>query len=171
MEMKKILFLEICFLPISCTKKDEKPPVISKSEPVQVESIGDTVCETKCGEFDQKICDGLFHEYDRCSSKKDESACSGFVASFSKALPRTVVCTNTCSKTPFKMPISYRCDEVDKSGYPKVTERSSHLLSKLKFEAAINLFLSDEFYGILDGALAEDIKPEIKEAKKRRQGK
>lgn len=65
------------------------------------------------------------------------------------------------------MAITQRCDEVDESGFPKVTERSAHLLSKLSSPDARKLFLSEEFHGILDGALAEDILPLIKKAQKK----
>lgn len=162
--MKYILFLILGLIFVSCTKEDEQKPLAIETAPVL--SASNSLCESKCGTFDQKICDSLFKEYDRCYDKKNESACSGFVLAFSNALPKTVECTNTCSKTPFKMAITYSCDDIDKADYPKITERSSHLLSKLEFKSAVDLFLSDEFHGILDGALAEDLFPEIEKRKK-----
>ncbi|MCB9073282.1 MAG: hypothetical protein H6623_06640 [Bdellovibrionaceae bacterium] len=163
--MNKYVFFILCIALTSCTKKEETKTSVPETTPMGTSS--NVLCENKCGTYDQKVCDYLFKEYVRCNNKKTEYDCAGFVSAFSNALPKTVECTNTCDRTPFKMPISYSCDEIDKSGYPKITERASHLLSKLKFKMAVDLFLSDKFYAILDGALAEDMIPEIEKHKKR----
>ncbi len=167
--MKKYLILIFCGTLLSCIKKEE--PKISnsfESSPKVVEPTSSDICKETCEAVDIKICNSLFQEYDKCKETKKESTCKEFISAFSIALPKTVKCTNTCSKVPFERSITYGCDEVDKSGYPKITERSAHLLTELKFKAAIDLLLSDEFYSILDGALSEDIYPLIEKARNKK---
>lgn len=164
--MKKMLILTVYFVLIACTKTEEKPQITLKAD--QEKPVGDLVCEDKCAPINQKVCDTLFQEYDKCSEKKTESACKEFVTAFSNVLPKNWECTNTCSKEPFLRSASYGCDKVDKAEYPKITERASYLLSELKFATAKDLLLSDKFSEILDGALAEDILPRIEKAKKRK---
>ena len=148
--MKKYLILALSLAVVSCTKKEEP------KAPNHIET-----CSETCDAVDQKICDSLIEEYDKCKDSKKESSCQEFVSAYSKALPQTVQCKNTCSEGPFNRSISSQCDNVDRSSYPKITERSAHLLAELKFKSAIDLLLSNEFNSILDGALAEDMHPKI----------
>lgn len=160
--MKKYLSLLMCVGLLSCVNKKEADPSISDKNS-SVTSNKEQVCKTTCKEFDKNACYSLYQEYGKCNSTKKQIDCEEFVLAFSKALPKTIECTNTCSDTPFKMAISYGCDELNKS---MITESSAHLLSKLKFKSAQQLFLSNEFHSILDGALAEDILPEIEKIRK-----
>lgn len=122
-------------------------------------------CRTDCEEVDQKICQDLIREYKTCKTSKTEESCTGFIQAFDQALPKTVNCKNTCDTEAYQMAITQVCDETDPEGYPKITERSAHLLASLKFPKARQLLISKKFHNILDGALAEDLKPLTKETK------
>jgi hypothetical protein len=164
--VKNILFVLLIFTISACTQQTDKNAKVTKSEGTVKMTETTNVCSNRCSTVDQTICTSLFESYDLCNNKKTKTACKSFISIFSKSLQKTVDCINTCSPEPFKMSITQNCDTLDTSDYPKITERSSHLLSKLKFKSAVDLFLSTDFYEILDGALAEDLKPEIEKLKK-----
>ena len=152
---------------ISCTKNqkateaESSPAVVEEKKPF----VPKVPCQTSCEEFDKTVCTKLFSEYEVCNGKKSESSCKGFLSAFAHSLPHTVKCTNTCSEGSFQSPIVHRCDEIDESGYPKITERASQLLAKLKHREARDLFLSKDFRSILDGHIAEEILPEIEKVR------
>ena len=128
-------------------------------------------CEYKCDKLDRTLCENLFKGYKSCEKAETKSACTVFLSAFSKALPKTILCKNTCTGhqyTEYSRAITHQCDEIDPNpDYPKITERASHLLARLKFKEAKELLLSDDFYAILDGALSQDIKPFIEKAKQK----
>lgn len=124
-----------------------------------------STCEEKCEAYSKELCKSLIESYSLCDSSKTEKDCNGFVTAFSKTLPKNVECINTCGKAPSHRSISYLCNEIDTRGYPKIEERSAHLLSQLQFSSAKKLFLSEDFENILDGALAQDLRPILSKAK------
>ena len=160
--MQKIISGLLFLTLISCNKGEVSNK--SKSTMSVSTEVVEGTCKTKCSEIHEQICDNLIKEYDICKNSNGNTQCNGFVSDFSEALKKTVVCTNTCSGKAFYNLLVRRCDSLDPKGYPKITERSSHLLSKLKFKKAKELFFSAHFSSILDGALAEDIRPKLQKA-------
>jgi len=151
----------IAFSFSACLENQESSSKNKNTTPV-LKAEKEQVCQDSCAAVDKAVCDHLYEELEKCSSSFKEANCKGFVSVFSKALSKTIDCKNTCNSDPYKISMTQACDELNKSYQ---TERAARVLSQLKFKSGRDLFLSEEFRSILDGALAEDILPEIEKTK------
>lgn len=164
--MKNLFLTLIAISFISCTEKPETETAPPASPAQQGVQNPNQPCETNCEPVYLELCQSLTQEEAKCRKTKTENDCKGFVLAFQKVLPKNLECSNTCDQKTFPMAITHGCDLLDKGDYPKITERSAYLLSELNYPMARSVFLSKEFYEILDGALAEGIIPKIEKLKK-----
>lgn len=164
--MNHLILALACISLIACTEKSEPVQPTDTANTQQNVVPPEQTCETNCEPVYLDLCESLTKEEARCRKTKSEKDCQGFVTAFQKVLPKNLECSNTCNEGTFPMAITHGCDILDKGDDPKITERSAYLLSELKFPAARKVFLSQEFYGILDGALAEGIMPKLEKLKK-----
>jgi hypothetical protein len=155
------LFILAAIVMIACTKNEEKKV---ENKPALAPTDTSTACPEKCADVDKALCADLVVAEKECSDSKEEKNCTKFVDTFQKAITIRVSCTS-CDSKAYDYSMSDRCDTLE-TAYPKVTERSAYLISKLKFEKAKKVFASQEFYHILDGALAEDLMGEWQKAQK-----
>ena len=164
--MKNYILALIAIGLISCTDSPEPRPATPSAPNEQAAVTPPQACEMNCEPVYLELCQSLTQEEAKCRQNKTETNCKGFVLAFQKVLPKNLECSNTCNDKTFPMAITHGCDLLDNGDYPKITERSAYLLSDLNFPMARKVFLSQDFYGILDGALAEGMISKIQKLKK-----